>query len=166
LVSRQSCWAAARACLHACVRACVRACVPVRMCACAALSPSRADGSAWPRTQSCPHTQVLFDFKGPTLTVDLVPASCPVRRSEATSRNEIVFEECSPVELVISTTPCGLRPMCRVERTSCQDPTGERAPWNSLPYIVNGVHPPPPCPPKWPHCPRYGRPATRRPQTP
>jgi len=49
---------------------------------------------------------VLFDYQGPTLTVELVPLSCPVRRSNRTSRNQIVFEECSPAQLVISTTPC------------------------------------------------------------
>jgi hypothetical protein len=54
-----------------------------------------------------PAAQVLFDFKGPTLTVELVPLSCPVRRSNATSRNQIAFGDCSPAQLVVSITPCG-----------------------------------------------------------
>ncbi|KAI8463707.1 MAG: hypothetical protein J3K34DRAFT_526792 [Monoraphidium minutum] len=48
---------------------------------------------------------VLFEFSAPSLTLDLVPASCPIRRSADTGRNQIIFEECSPAQLVISTTP-------------------------------------------------------------
>lgn len=55
----------------------------------------------------CPHnlSQVLFEFQGPSLSIELLPLSCPVR-SPVTSRSQIIFEECDPSQLVITTTPC------------------------------------------------------------
>jgi hypothetical protein len=49
---------------------------------------------------------VLFEYSQPTLTVELVPLDCPIRRSNNTGRNQIIFEECSPAQLLISLTPC------------------------------------------------------------
>ncbi|KIZ00688.1 hypothetical protein MNEG_7276 [Monoraphidium neglectum] len=56
-------------------------------------------------SQATSSETVLFEYSQPTLTVELVPLDCPIRRSNNTGRNQIIFEECSPAQLLISLTP-------------------------------------------------------------
>jgi hypothetical protein len=54
---------------------------------------------------AAPGEAVLLEFAGPSLRIELTPASCPIRRANSTRRNYIAFDACEPARVTVSVTP-------------------------------------------------------------
>ncbi len=49
--------------------------------------------------------QILGEFTGPTVSIELVPVSCPIYADPETGRSYVSFADCDPAQLVIKPTP-------------------------------------------------------------
>jgi hypothetical protein len=57
-----------------------------------------------------PLPQVLGAFKGPTVSYEVKPVSCPIYTDKDSGRNYVSFEDCDPATLTVKVTPRELGP--------------------------------------------------------
>lgn len=49
---------------------------------------------------------MLGAFKGPTVSYEVKPVSCPIYTDKDSGRNYVSFEDCDPATLTVKVTPC------------------------------------------------------------